>query len=440
MLVNEKGKVMGAEDSAKDCCPNSWDSIIEDCASKYASVTRRQYSDSKISLSASPQNLWSEVVDARYDMTRVHCSELFTKEKPNGYTPNLDYVMSGIRDVIDSRKAYDDFESITPFEAELHGVYCALFLRANMEDILTYNTIVQYRCLTVAVEYLTNYYSREEIKSFWNGFKSYLPVLTNDEGINLLCKYSRTEFGCLMVYEFLKHCNDMIDLLRIRVQWQFGDALRNTNNKKLLADYKRHNLDNDKASEGASEEVSNSNVLDSDVEIKCRALFGRLNPNGYTPKLDEECYKALIHSKYRIRTEYTGGGMPYKAESFGKYCGLFIRARIENWLKRKMFYDVPILNRAAELIENHYTDMEVGFFWRGFDSVFSLDIENIDVDFIDSYAKTIFGKLLLHHCIKLYEDWSQDCEQVSDMLNDTLLELEGNEEYEEDDEEGCLEF
>ena len=179
---------------------------------------------------------------------------------------------------------------------------------------------------------------------------------------------------------------------------------------------------------GASEEVSN-------VQVKCRALFGRLNPNGFTPELDEECYKALVHSKYRIRPEYTGEGSPAKAESFGKYCGLFIRARVELWLKYNRFYDVPILNRAAELIENHYSNMEVGFFWRGFDSVFSLDIENIDVDFIDSYAKTIFGKLLLHHCINLYEDWSQEVEQVSDMLYDTLLELEGAEGYEEVEED-----
>lgn len=207
----------------------------------------------------------------------------------------------------------------------------------------------------------------------------------------------------------------------------------------------------------ASEEVSNRNILDTD-NVKCHALFCRSYPNGYTPELDEECYKALVHSKYRIRPEYTGEGSPAKAESFGKYCGLFIRARVEHWLKYNRFYDVPILNRAAELIENHYTDMEVGFFWRGFDSVFSLDSENIDVDFIDSYAKTIFGKLLLHHCINLYDDWSEEVEQVSDMLYDTLLELEGAEGYEEveedsfgidpwlnyddedEDEEGCIAF
>ena len=452
MLVNEEGKVMGAEDSAKDCCPASWDSIIEDCASKYASVTRRQYSDSKISLSASPQNLWSEVIDARYDITNIQCPELFTKEKPNGFTPNLDYVMSEIRDVIDSRKAYDDFESITPFEAELHGVYCALFLRANMEDILTYNTIVQYRCLTVAVEYLTNYYSREEIKSFWNGFKSYLPVLTNDEGINLLCKYSRCEFGCLMVYEYSKYCADLVALLKGNVIWSLDDALHDTSCKSLLNSYKRHFNNSAEASmdipSGASEKVSNQDVLDSDVKVKCTSLFCRSNPNGYTPELDDECYQALMHSKFRIRPDYKGEFSPEKAESFGKYCGLFIRARATEWLKYKRLYNIPVLTRAAVLIEKHYTEMEVSYFWRGFCSLFPLDIENVDVNFISFYANTIFGKLILEYCIDLCKDLTlktlcdyhllrEDDEDEKDSFG-IQPELDYADEYEDD--EDNLEF
>lgn len=210
MLVNEKGKVMGADNSAKDCCPDSWERIIEDCASKYESVIRGLRCDNGILLSESPQKVWNSISeDVGCDMSDVLCPELFTKEKPNGYTPNLDYVMSQIWKVVKSRMEDGDFESVTPFEAELYGVYCALFLRAHMEDILSQEVIEDYPCLYHAVDYITYHCGREEIRFFWCGFESYFPITTHYLGMYFLRQYSSTDFGSLMVSEFLAYC-DMV--------------------------------------------------------------------------------------------------------------------------------------------------------------------------------------------------------------------------------------
>lgn len=198
---------------------------------------------------------------------------------------------------------------------------------------------------------------------------------------------------------------------------------------------------------GASEEVSN-------VQVKCRALFGRSNPNGYTPELDEECYKALVHSKYRIRPEYTGEGSPAKAESFGKYCGLFIRARVEHWLKYNRFYDVPILNRAAELLDYIYSLDEVDAFWVGFKSVFPLDAEHIEIDFINEYAFTKFGEVLLDYCQEMYIAQREDVDIVLEALGVEYVDSDDSVECgmigidpwlnygddEDEDEEGCIAF
>ena len=203
----------------------------------------------------------------------------------------------------------------------------------------------------------------------------------------------------------------------------------------------------------ASEEVSNRNILDTD-NVKCLALFCRSNPNGYTPELDEECYKALVHSKYRIRPEYTGEGSPAKAESFGKYCGLFIRARVEHWLKYNRFYDIPILNRAAEFLDYIYSLDEVDAFWVGFKSVFPLDAEHIEIDFINEYAFTKFGEVLLNYCQEMYIGLREDVDFVLEALgvdsddSDDYVECEmvginpwlnyGDDE--DEDEEGCIAF
>ena len=234
-------KNVGADLSAKGCCPATWDSIIEDCVSKHPSVIRGLRYDNGMMLSESPQKLWNDISEeVSCDMSDVLCPELFSKEKPNGYTPKLDYVMSQIWKVVDSRMNFGDFESVNPSEAELYGVYCALFLRAHREDILSQEVIEDYLCLSYAVDYITYHCGREEIRAFWCGFESYLPIVTHYSGMSFLYKCSTTDFGSLMVSEFHAYCDMVKDQLEDFVIPELEAMLSKSKDGMVLQEYHNH--------------------------------------------------------------------------------------------------------------------------------------------------------------------------------------------------------
>ena len=109
-----------------------------------------------------------------------------------------------------------------------------------MEEIFAQEVIEEYPCLYDAVDYITYHCGREEIRFFWCGFESYFPITTHYLGMYFLRQFSSTDFGSLMVSEFLAYCDMVKSQLEEIVIPDLEEMVSKSKDSMVLKEYRNY--------------------------------------------------------------------------------------------------------------------------------------------------------------------------------------------------------
>lgn len=137
-------------------------------------------------------------------------------------------------------------------------------------------------------------------------------------------------------------------------------------------------------------------------EIRCPELFKDKKSNGYSSWLDYEMW-LISQGNYTSILKYLSdrkgsAPAPALASMLGTYCGLYIRAYLDN----PSFYsypDVPdLLLEADDLFEKGFGEEEKSAFWQGFDDRLALKFDDykVFVKYILKMGRFHLSHLLLH--------------------------------------------
>ena len=154
-------------------------------------------------------------------------------------------------------------------------------------------------------------------------------------------------------------------------------------------------------------------------KVKCKELFDKTTPNGYTPELDAQMHhiknNILFRSASADAVENT-----QDAELYGKYCGLYVNKNMDRMVicKRVLSVELPV---AANLMQNHFTEYEKLAFWKGFNSVLpsvykevfdSMTVENdcvVGLNDLTVNEEISVASFNLENYEKLLVNWIVEC-------------------------------
>lgn len=163
-------------------------------------------------------------------------------------------------------------------------------------------------------------------------------------------------------------------------------------------------------------------------EIRCPELFKDKKSNGYSEGLDYEMW-LISQGNYTSVRKYLSerkGSAPAPALAcmLGCYCGLYIRAYLDN----PLFYSYPnvpdVLLDADDLFEKGFSEEEKSAFWQDFDYRLSLKFDDYMVfaKYILKMGRFHLSHLLLHRFLsKLTEE--------QNLLSSLGLELLAHDEF-----------
>ena len=163
-------------------------------------------------------------------------------------------------------------------------------------------------------------------------------------------------------------------------------------------------------------------------KVKCKELFDKTTPNGYTPELDAQMHhiknNILFRSASADAVENT-----QDAELYGKYCGLYVNKNMDRMVicKRVLSVELPV---AANLMQNHFTEYEKLAFWKGFNSVLpsvykevfdSMTVENdcvVGLNDLTVNEEISVASFNLENYEKLLVNWIVECPMLEEYIEE----------------------